>query len=92
MLLNLAPSGSKPNYLKISLVLQVSNEQESQTVTAKTPLLVDAFQTFLRELRAPDFNSSGSMIYLKEELLKRANKITYPIIIKEILFKELVVN
>lgn len=92
MIVNLASPGSKPNYLKITITIQLGSENETKFVQAKIPIIVDAFQTFLRELRATDFSSSGGTMYVKEELIKRINKITYPVVIKDVLFKELIVN
>ena len=92
MIVNLSPSSTKQNFLKIAVVLHFSNMHDTKVAEAKLPLIIDSLQTFLRELRATDFNSTGSMLQLKEELLKRVNKITYPTITKEVLLKELVVN
>lgn len=92
MLVNLARSGDKPHYLKIVLTLQLSSENESAEVNAKLPMVVDSFQIFLRELRVTDFGSTGGMQHIKEELIKRVNKITYPIEVRDVLFKELVIN
>lgn len=92
MIVNLAPSGPAKNYLKISLILQLSSDQDTKIVASKMPIIIDNFYLFMRELRATDFNSTGTTLQFKEELLKRANKITAPIVIKDILFKEMVVN
>lgn len=88
----LAPSGSKKEYLKLNLTLRVSTEKESAAILEKMPIIKDTLITFLRTLRATDFNSSSSAIYLKEEISKRINKITAPIVIKEVLFQEVTVN
>lgn len=92
MLLNLAPSGEKQNFLKILLTLQTTSANEVNIIHGKMPLIADAFQIFLRELRASDFSSTGGTHYIKEELIKRANKITAPVTIVDVLFKELVIN
>ena len=88
----LSPSGSKKEYLRIDITLRLSTEKESTAVITKLPIIKDTLITFLRSLRATDFNSSSSSIYLKEEISKRINKITAPIIIKEVLFQEITVN
>lgn len=88
----LTPSGSKREYLRLDISLRLSTEQESAAVLTKMPIIKDTLITFLRTLRATDFNSSSSTLYLKEEISKRINKITAPIIIKEVLFQEITVN
>lgn len=88
----LAPSGPKVEYLKIDIALKLGSEQEKIAVTNMVPVIKDTLITFLRSMRSTDFNSSSSTIYLKEELTKRINKITAPIIIKEVLFQEITIN
>lgn len=90
--IGLTPSGSKREYLRLDLSLRLSTEQESAAVLTKMPIIKDTLITFLRSLRATDFNSSSSTIYLKEEISKRINKITAPVVIKEVLFQEITVN
>ena len=88
----LSPSGSKKEYLKLNVTLRLSTESESASVISKIPMIRDSLITFLRSLRSNDFNSSSSTIYLKEEVTKRINKITAPIVIKEVLFQEITIN
>ena len=92
IIVNLLPSGSKQSYLKLSITLQLNSEAEVKVIKAKFPIITDVFQSFLRELREADFNGTGSTLRLKEELIKRINKITSPIVIKDVLFKEMVIN
>jgi flagellar basal body-associated protein FliL len=88
----LSPSAQKREYLRIYLTLRLHSEVENNAVMAKVPIIKDSLIGFLRTLRATDFNSSSNTLYLKEEILKRLNKITAPIVIKEILFQEITVN
>ena len=92
MVINLAPSSAKQNYLKLTISLQFASDIETKVAQVKLPNIIDSFQTFLREVRANDLNSSGSMLQLKEELMKRVNKVIYPVVIENILFKEMLVN
>jgi flagellar FliL protein len=92
IIVNLLPSGSKQNYLKLSLTLQLNSELEVKAVKAKFPIIIDVLQSFLRELREVDFNGTGSTLKLKEELIRRINRTTSPIVIKDVLFKEMVIN
>jgi flagellar protein FliL len=56
------------------------------------PVLLDTFQTYLRELRASDLNGSAGLYRLKEELTRRINAEIAPNRINAVLFKELVVQ
>lgn len=88
----LSGAGSKKEYLQLDMTLRLSTEEESVAVMTKMPIIKDTLLTFLRSLRSTDFNSSSSSIYLKEEISKRINKITAPIVIKEVLFQEITIN
>jgi flagellar basal body-associated protein FliL len=92
MTIGLTPSGSKRDFLRISITLRLGSEAESNAVLGKMPIIKDTLVTFLKSLRATDFNSSNSTIFLKEEISKRLNKITAPVIIKEVLFQEITVQ
>lgn len=88
----LMPSGSKREYLRLNLTLRLGSETESNAVLGKMPIIKDTLVTFLKSLRATDFNTSNSTLFLKEEISRRLNKITAPVIIKEVLFQEITVQ
>ncbi len=88
----LSASGPKREHLRMDITMRLGTEEESVAVLAKMPVIKDTLITFLRTLRATDFNSSNSTLYLKEEISKRINKITAPIVVKEVLFQEITVN
>lgn len=89
---NLNTSGNKPVYLKILMTLQLKHRAHIHAVEQALPILEDALETYLRELRPIDLQISGSTILLKEELTRRLNSILSPISVEAILLKEIVVN
>jgi flagellar FliL protein len=56
------------------------------------PRVMDAFQTYLRELRPTDLDGSAGLYRLKEELTRRVNVAVAPNKITAVLFKEIVVQ
>ena len=56
------------------------------------PRVMDAFQTYLRELRPGDLDGSAGLYRLKEELTRRVNASIAPSRINAVLFKEIVVQ
>jgi flagellar basal body-associated protein FliL len=88
----LSPSGTKREYLRLDLTLRVGSEEESAAIARKLPIIRDSLLVFLKSLRSSDFNSSHGTLYLKEEITKRINKITSPIVIKEVLFQEITLS
>ena len=56
------------------------------------PRVMDAFQTYLRELRPTDLDGSAGLYRLKEELTRRVNASIAPSRVNAVLFKEIVVQ
>ena len=89
---NLASTNDKESYIKLSITLELNEAKDQDAVDKKLYMMRDSIIIFLRELRAADLTSSGGSMMLKTEIIKRLNKILYPIEIKDILFKEVFVN
>ena len=65
---------------------------QSKVVDEQLPRVLDGFQTYLRQLRPEDLDGSAAMLRLKEELLRRLNLAIQPPVVKDILFKEIIVQ
>ncbi|NIJ41143.1 flagellar FliL protein [Parvibaculum indicum] len=86
-------SGPPPQrYLKMRVSLQLENPEASKIVDQQLPRVLDGFQTYLRQLRPEDLEGSAAMMRLKEELLRRLNLAIQPPVVKDILFKEIIVQ
>ena len=92
MLVNLNEAGKRANYLKISIKLELTNEEDVASVTTIQPRIIDRFQVYLRELRVEDLEGSAGMQRLREELLNRVNKVAHPVQVRDVLFAELLVQ
>lgn len=92
MLVNLNTVGSKRNYLKILMSLELASEADITAVESVLPRIVDNFQVYLRELRMEDLQGVGGMARLRAELLNRVNEAVSPLQVNDILFKEMVVQ
>jgi flagellar FliL protein len=93
LIVNLSnPSGDRPQYLKIKVVLEVPDQKMIEQITPIMPRVMDAFQTYLRELRASDLDGSAGLYRLKEELTRRVNVSVAPSRINAVLFKEIIVQ
>jgi flagellar FliL protein len=92
-LVNLANTGAeRAQYLKVKIVLELSDQMMVQQVQPILPRVMDAFQTYLRELRPTDLDGSAGLYRLKEELTRRVNASIAPSRINAVLFKEIVVQ
>ncbi|MGL4371105.1 MAG: flagellar basal body-associated FliL family protein [Alphaproteobacteria bacterium] len=93
ILVNLsAPAGTKQRFLKISLVLELTQEKHIQDIQVVIPRIVDQFQVYLRELRVDDFKGSEAMYQLRDQLLVRVNAESAPIKVRNVLFKNMLVQ
>jgi flagellar FliL protein len=87
-----AQGGERGQYIKMKIVLEVSDQAMIQQITPLLPRVMDAFQTYLRELRATDLEGSAGLYRLKDELTRRVNAAIEPARINAVLFKELLVQ
>jgi flagellar protein FliL len=93
LLVNLSDVGSdKTQYLKVKIVLELPDQTMVAQVQPVMPRVVDAFQTYLRELRPQDLEGSAGLYRLREELTRRINVAIAPSRINAVLFKEFVVQ
>ncbi len=92
LLINLKTTTKQPIFLKISLTLQMAKEDDRATLDARLPLLIDAFQAYLRELHVEDLRGSMGMYRLRDELLLRAAAAASPADINDVMFKEIIVK
>ena len=93
LLVNLSNSGSdRTQYLKVKVVLELPDQIMVAQIQPVMPRVMDAFQTYLRELRPSDLDGSAGLYRLKEELTRRVNASIAPNKINAVLFKEIVVQ
>jgi flagellar FliL protein len=93
VLVNLSTAGAeRTQYLKVKVVLELPDATLTPQVQSTMPRVMDAFQTYLRELRPTDLDGSAGLYRLKEELTRRVNVAIAPSRINAVLFKEIVVQ
>jgi flagellar FliL protein len=85
------PDGTQA-YLKLSLALELTSNDEKVGLKAVMPRVIDQFQGYLRELRLDDLKGSAGVLRVKEELLRRVNVAAAPFAVKDVLLKEMIVQ
>jgi flagellar FliL protein len=91
-IINLNTGGKQTSFLKVDVALELPDPKALDAVNANLPRIMDAFNTYLRELRPSDLQGSAGVYRLREELLLRVNKSIYPSKVNDVLFKEFVVQ
>lgn len=89
MTVNLRSADGQARFLKIHLML-LAGTAAPEEVTAKLPLVIDAYQPFLRELRPEDLAGSAATFRLKEEMLIRANTVIGAGAVRDVLIQDLI--
>lgn len=92
LIVNLNTNGRKSTFLKIKIALELEGPQDVDRINEVLPRIFDNFQVYLRELRVDDLNGSAGMYRLREELLRRVNIAARPIKVRDVLFKEMLVQ
>lgn len=91
-LVNLNSGGKQTSFLKMTVVLELESQLDVLSLEGALPKLMDGFNTYLRELRSSDLSGSAGIQRLREELLLRANQAVDPVKVRDVLFKEIIVQ
>lgn len=92
MTVNLNSTGGNAAFMKLTVALEVANEEVMTEIQPRMAKVIDAFQVYLRELRLSDLEGSAGIYRLKEELRRRVNLAIFPQQVDSILFKEILVQ
>jgi len=92
LIVNLNTGGRKSTFLKIRVSLELVNQDDIPRIQSVMPRVLDSFQVYLRELRIEDLKGSAGMYRVREELLARINAAAAPAKVRDVLFKEMLVQ
>jgi flagellar FliL protein len=92
LIVNLNTGGDKSVFLNIKLSLELSSQADGDKVELLMPRVTDYFQVYLRELRVEDLKGSAGMYRLREELLRRVRAAAAPIQVRDVLFKQILIQ
>ena len=96
MIVNLAGgNGNRAVYLKLKVSLELRTEDPEEPTVVLDPIvlrIIDRFQVYLRQLRKEDLEGSAGMLRLKQELLRRINLASEPLVVHDVLFKEMIIQ
>lgn len=92
MIINLNSDDGTPRYLRLTVQLELKNEDDRHAIQAILPRVIDQFQTYTRELRVKDLQGSAGIYRLQMELLWRVNQAAAPVEVKDVLFQEILIQ
>lgn len=92
LIVNLKDSGRRPSFLKLAVSLELGSEEDVPLIEQIMPRIIDNFQVYLRELRVEDLRGSQGLLRLREELLRRVTIAARPTEVRDILFREMLIQ
>lgn len=92
ILVNLNTNGKRTSFLKLHVALELGKTEDQKVLEELLPRVVDTFQIYLREMRPEDLRGSAGLYRLREDLLARAQTAAQPAQIKDVLFKEMLIQ
>ncbi|MBU0723792.1 MAG: flagellar basal body-associated FliL family protein [Alphaproteobacteria bacterium] len=92
IIVNLNSAGRRSTFLKMNVSLELQNPADIGRINEVMPRIIDNFQVYLRELRIEDLQGSAGMYRLREELLRRVNLAVRPARVRDVLFREMLVQ
>lgn len=92
VIINLKATNSRSGTLKASFIVELIKAKDKETVDHLKPLIIDQFQTYLRELEVSDVQGSVGLERVRQELKNRITNLVAPIQIRQILIKEFLIQ
>jgi len=90
MVVNLRSADGGSHFIKLHFMLVPGAHATPDGIKDKLPLLLDAYQPFLRELRPEDLAGSAAVFRIKEEMLVRATATLGAGQVKDVLIQDLI--
>ncbi len=92
LLVNLNSVGPRPNFLKLRASLELAEGTDRTLLSVLKPRIIDKFHVYLRELRLDDLRANGGLYRFREELRAEINKAVSPVEVKQVLFRNMLVQ
>lgn len=89
MMVNLRGGGAQAKFVKVRFIV-VAADGKTDAVKARLPVILDALQPFLRELRPDDLNGSAAVFRIKEEMLRRCTEALGKGMVRDVLIQDLI--
>lgn len=92
MIVNLKSTKNKVTILKCSFILELRTVKDRDDIDHLKPVIVDQFQSYLREQEVQDLQGVTGVERIRQELLNKVNSVISPYTIRRVLLKEFLVQ
>ena len=90
MVVNLRGSDASARFLKLRFIIVAADDSKADKIKEQLPVVLDALQPFLRELRPDDLDGSAAAFRIKEEMMRRATQALGPGMVSDVLIQDLI--
>jgi flagellar FliL protein len=90
VIVNLRSGDGQARFLKLRFILVAADAGKVDRIKDRLPVLLDALQPFLRELRPDDLAGSAAIFRIKEEMMARATQALGTGSVRDVLIQDLV--
>lgn len=92
IIVNMGMQKKSQKTLKLRIHLQAKSENDKLKIEEVSPQIIDQFQSYLRSIAINDLKGAEGLYRAKEELLMRANIVTNPTYVEDVLFQQLLIQ
>ena len=92
LIVNLKATKNRGNILKATFVFEMNSLKDKEEVDHMKPLLIDQFQTYLRELEITDLQGSAGIERVRQALFSRVNATIAPFKVRQVLIKDFLIQ
>lgn len=92
IVVNLNSTSRRTNYINLKITLELNSAEDVAAIESQLPRIIDAFNTYLRELRREDLQGSAGIFRLENELMLRLQKTLTKGKVNDILFREIIIQ
>ncbi|HSX54531.1 MAG TPA: flagellar basal body-associated FliL family protein [Sphingomonas sp.] len=87
---NLRSGDGQTRFLKLRFILVAADAGKVDSIKERLPVVLDALQPFLRELRPEDLAGSAAVFRIKEEMMSRTAQALGAGTVRDVLIQDLV--
>lgn len=90
VIVNLRGGDGQARFLKLRFIIVAADAGRVDAIKDRLPVVLDALQPFLRELRPDDLNGSAAVFRIKEEMMARTTQALGAGAVRDVLIQDLV--
>jgi|GEM_PF-841829 flagellar FliL protein len=92
ILTNIAQDGGGFHYIKVSIVLEVTDGEAAKVVNSNVPMIRDEIIAIFKGTKVDELSTPGGVEQVKSRIVQKLNSVLSANVIRNILFTDMVVQ